>query len=182
MLNSDVMNQLLLKHRLTDTGTAEQTDLAALRIRAEKINDLDTRLQDFGRTALLRKARRLPVNRPLLRRLHIAQTINRLTQDIEHPSQDFITDRNLDRRTRIDTFHTAHQTIGRTHRNAPDNIVADMLRNLGNHLPIRLHNVNLIQNRRQMIRMEADIYHRSNDLNNFASICHMHFPLSLYGI
>src|ERR1700756_3924631 len=37
----DVVDQLLDQHGLADAGAAEQADLAALRIRGKKIDDLD---------------------------------------------------------------------------------------------------------------------------------------------
>ena len=42
-----VTDQLLNQNGLTNTGTAEQTNLSTLLVRAEKINDLDTCLQQL---------------------------------------------------------------------------------------------------------------------------------------
>ena len=44
MLCGNVADQFLNQHRLSYTGTAEQADLTALLIGAEKVNHLDTGL------------------------------------------------------------------------------------------------------------------------------------------
>ena len=43
----DVVDQLLDKHGLTDTGAAEQTNLTALGHRADQVDDLDAGFQNF---------------------------------------------------------------------------------------------------------------------------------------
>ena len=67
MLGGDVVNQLLNKYGLADTGAAEQTNLAALGIRREQVDDLDAGLENLGRRVLLCKIRRRTVDGPLFR-------------------------------------------------------------------------------------------------------------------
>ena len=53
MLSCDVLNQLLNKDCLTNTGTTEQTDLTTFRIRCKKVDNLDTCFQNlYGRLLL----------------------------------------------------------------------------------------------------------------------------------
>ena len=47
------MDQFLDQHGLADACTAEQTDLAALCIGGQQVDDLDAGLQDLGRGLLL---------------------------------------------------------------------------------------------------------------------------------
>ena len=47
VLGGNVIDQLLDQDGLADTGTAEQTDLAALCVGADQVNDLDAGLQDL---------------------------------------------------------------------------------------------------------------------------------------
>ena len=48
MLRCDVTDKLKDKYRLTYTGTSEQTDLTASAERYEKVNNLDTCLEDLS--------------------------------------------------------------------------------------------------------------------------------------
>ena len=56
VLGCDVTDKLLDKHRLTYAGTAEESDLTTLLIRAEKVNDLDTGLKKLCLRGLLRSS------------------------------------------------------------------------------------------------------------------------------
>ena len=53
----DVVDQLLDQHGLADAGAAEQADLAALRIGAQQVDDLDARRQDFRHRLLIDEGR-----------------------------------------------------------------------------------------------------------------------------
>jgi hypothetical protein len=44
----DVVDELLDEHGLADTSTAEETNLATTGVRSQKIDNLDTSLQNFG--------------------------------------------------------------------------------------------------------------------------------------
>ena len=55
MLCSDVSYQLLNKHCLTDSGASEETDLTTLCIRSQKVDDLDSCLEDLYDRALVLK-------------------------------------------------------------------------------------------------------------------------------
>ena len=45
MLLCDIIDKLHNKHGLTNAGTAEKTDLTALGIGADKVDDLDARFE-----------------------------------------------------------------------------------------------------------------------------------------
>ena len=72
----DVVDQFLNQHGLADAGAAEQADLATLRIRSKKIDDLDAGDEDFslgrlvgiGRRFLVDGALAFELDRDLLRR------------------------------------------------------------------------------------------------------------------
>ena len=53
MLSCDVLNQLLNKNCLTNTGTTEQTDLTTFGIWGKKVDNLDTCFQDLYSRFLL---------------------------------------------------------------------------------------------------------------------------------
>ena len=57
VLGSDITDQFLDQYGLAYSGTAEQTDLTTLLIRAEQVNDLDTGLQQLCVRRLLCEGR-----------------------------------------------------------------------------------------------------------------------------
>ena len=57
MGRGNVVDKLLNQNGLADTGTAEQTDLAALGVGADQVNDLDAGLEDLSGRLLLIKGR-----------------------------------------------------------------------------------------------------------------------------
>ena len=78
MLRCNVGDQLLDQHRLSDTGTAKQTNLTALGVGCQKINDFDAGLQHLRHRALVLKRRRIPVDHPFLFSFQAFTSINGL--------------------------------------------------------------------------------------------------------
>ena len=64
MCSCYIVDQLHDKNCLTYTGTAEQTDLTTLCIRADQVNDLDTCFQDLCCRCLLFVRRSRTMDRP----------------------------------------------------------------------------------------------------------------------
>ena len=65
MLHGHIMDQLLDQHSFAHASTAEQADLAALRIGLQQIDHLDAGFQHLGHGLLLGKAGGLAVDLPL---------------------------------------------------------------------------------------------------------------------
>src|ERR1700735_1874316 len=63
MLLGDVVDELQNRDGLADAGAAEQADLSAARERANKIQDLDAGLEDFGLGSLVGERRRVAMYR-----------------------------------------------------------------------------------------------------------------------
>ena len=97
LFGGDVMHQFLNQDSLSDTGTSEETDLAALDVRAKQIDDLDSGFEDLGFGGLILEFRRIVVDGMGLFGLEFTLFINRLSENVEHSSKDFLADRNLDR-------------------------------------------------------------------------------------
>ena len=55
MLCGDVSDQLLDQYRFTYSGTSEQTDLTALRVWSQKVNNFDSCLKDLNDRTLVLK-------------------------------------------------------------------------------------------------------------------------------
>ena len=85
MLQGDVVDQLHDDDGLADTGAAEQTDLSALQVRLEQVDDLDARFEHLELGRLLLKRRCRTVNRPALLGLDgpIGKS-DRLAEHVEH--------------------------------------------------------------------------------------------------
>src|SRR5439155_12444931 len=66
VLQRDVVNQLHDDDGLADAGAAEESNLAALQVRLEQVDDLDAGLEHLHLSRLLLERRRVPVDRPAL--------------------------------------------------------------------------------------------------------------------
>mgnify|MGYP003105275578 CR=1 FL=1 len=61
--DGNVVDHLHDKNRLSDSGSAEKTDLSALCVRGKKVNDLYPRLKYVAHRSLVAERRRLAVYR-----------------------------------------------------------------------------------------------------------------------
>ena len=131
----NIGDQLLNQNGLAYSRAAEQPNLAALLIRAEQINHLDSGFQNFRARGLLQKFRRPSVNRSpggCGRRRH---SINRLSQNIEHSSKRFVSYRHRNRTSGSFCSHAPPQAVRGSHRNTSYGIVSQMLRHFDGQLP-----------------------------------------------
>ena len=131
VLGRDIVDELLNEHRLADASAAEQTDLAALRIGFQKVNDLDPGFQQLRRRALVGKGRGLAVNFPL-RRIVRQRTlaVDRLAQYIEHPAKRRLADRNLNAgASRLDR-HAARKLLARAQQHTAHACRGELLHDL----------------------------------------------------
>ena len=147
----DVVDQLHDENRLADAGAAEEADLAALRVRREKVDDFNAgdenlrfrRLILEGRRRLMDGARRLSLDRTCF--------VDRLTDDVHDAPERLITDRNRDRRARIDDLLAADEAFGRVHCDRADGVLAQVLRDLENEAVAMVRRLECVQNFRQLI-------------------------------
>ena len=120
MFGRNVVDELLNEHRLADACAAEQTDLAALGVRLQEINDLDAGLQQLGRRALVGKGRSLAVDLPLRRLVRQrALAVDRLAEDVEHPAKRRFADRHTDAAAGRFDRHAARELLARAQQHAP---------------------------------------------------------------
>src|SRR4029450_610730 len=78
VVTRDVVDQLEDHDRLADARTAEESGLAALRVRLEQVDHLDPGLEHLDLGRLVFVARRIPVDRPTLLRVDGAESVDRL--------------------------------------------------------------------------------------------------------
>ncbi len=112
MLHGNVMNKLLNKYCLTNSGTTKQTNLTTLCIRLKKVNNLNTCLKNFYRNILLFEFWSRSVYVPsFLRFRNGFTTVNRITKNIKHTSDSSISNWNTDTSTSRCNFHVSGQSI-----------------------------------------------------------------------
>src|SRR5262249_23100732 len=101
MNGGNTSNQLGQDDGLAQTGTAEETNLAAADEGRQQVDDLDAGLELFRLGRKLFERRGLAVDRPPLGSFDIATAIDGIAQKIENAAQGPFADRNADRRPRI---------------------------------------------------------------------------------
>ena len=162
----NVVNELLNQNGFADAGTAEQTDLTALCVGADQVNNLDTGFQDLGSGLLFLIRGGRAVDGPTLLSLHIRLIVDGLTQQIEYAAQAFIANRNGNGSTGVGYFRTALQAVRGGHGNTADHIVTDMLGDLRDNGLVPVGNFDSVQQTGQLILFEANIQNRTHDLDH----------------
>ena len=129
------LDHLLDEDRLSDAGTAEQADLAALDVGGEQVDDLDPRLEHPRLGLELVEGRRLAVDRPALldlkgsspsRLRHSPNTLNTWPL-VTSPTGTTMG-------PRVGDDGAAHEPVGRLHGDASDDVVSEVLGDLQRHL------------------------------------------------
>ncbi len=126
----DVVDQLLHGHGLAHAGAAEQSDLAALGVGAEQVDDLDAGDQDFGRARLFREGRGFAVDRGDVFVADGAGFVDRFADHVHDAAERGGADRNADGPAGVNHFLAAHQAFGRVHGDGAHGIFAQMLGDL----------------------------------------------------
>jgi len=176
MFSGYVTDQLHDKYGFANPGAAEKPYLAALGIRGYKIDDLYTGFKNFGSRLLLDKVRSVAVNGRVLFGAERPFVVDGFACNVEHPSQDFIAHRNLNRVSCVAYFHTAGKPFRCFHGNAADTVIPYVLQNLQDNLPapgIYLQGVKNSRNRfRAASRAETHVHDWTYNLNDGSYICH----------
>ena len=182
VLLGDVVDQLLDQHGLTHTGSTEKTDLSALQIRLQKVDDLDAGVKHLLRGLQVLEFRRLPMNRQGVVLAQVSQSVDRVPDNIHHTAPDLSAGRHRDRSVRVDRLHPSPQTVGGVHRHASDRVLADVLLHLDDQGLPALASVHIQRimdaGKLRLIRLhiEMDIHHRPDDLRNVPYVlifCHL---------
>ena len=112
VLLGNVVDQLHDQDGFTNARTAEQTDLAALGIRSDQVDDLDSCLENLRGTFLLVIFRGLSVNFPALSTLDGLSVVDGLAEKVENTSEGLGTYGHRDALARINCLHAARHTVG----------------------------------------------------------------------
>ncbi len=130
MLLGEVVDQLLDQDGLADAGTAEEADLAALRVGREQVDDLDAGLEHLGRRREVLDRRSGTVDRPALLVADRAGEVDRVAEHVEDAAERRAPDGDRDRAAGVEHLGAAGEAVGRVHRHRADAVVAEVLLHL----------------------------------------------------
>ena len=171
MLGRDIVDELLNEHRLADASAAEQTDLAALRIRLQKVNDLDAGFQQFRHRALVGKGRGLAVNFPLrcvVRQRALA--VDGFAQYVEHPAKRRLADRHLNAGTGHLDRHAARKLLACPQQHAAHARRGELLHDLHHaHLAV-YRDVQRLSDGGQLPLFKAAVHDRTGNGQDIACV------------
>ena len=124
----DVMDKLHDDDGLADARTAECADFTALQKRADEVDGLDARFEDFGARALFEKARGVSVDWQLFAACgDSAALVYGVARYVEDSSECGRADGHFYRGAGVFDAVAAAQTFGRCHRNGSDYASAELL-------------------------------------------------------
>ena len=127
MLLGDIVNQLFNKHRLSDTGTTEQSDLTTFKVRLQKVDNLDTCVKNFLRCSQVFKLRRFAVDGESSFFVEGLHAVNGIAHHIHHTSFYLVAHRHCDSLSRRYYFHTTLQPVGAIHCHGTYCVFTDVL-------------------------------------------------------
>lgn len=183
----NIVNELLNKHGLADTGTTEKTNLSTSSVGGEEVDDLDTSLENLSLGRLVDELGSVGVDRGLPYTLDGATLVNGLTNNVHDttakpsvwsPSvckafylpEGRRTDGDLDGSTSVKNLLASDKTIGTVHGNASDSVLTQVLSNLknksatlGSGLTLTKLNVEGVKDRGEVVRVEVDVNDGTND-------------------
>ena len=171
VLGGDVADELLHEHRLAHAGSAEESDLAALRKRAEKVDDLEPCLENPGRRLLVHERRGRAVDGIPVVGLDVALVVDRLAQEIHDAPKRAAADRKLDRVARVPDLHSADEAVRRRQGNRPHHLVAQVEGDLGRHVDVPCLVLDLQRgiNGRQFV-FKLHVHHRPDHLRDLSRV------------
>ena len=130
VLLGDVVDQFLDEHGLAHAGAAEQTDLAALEVGLQQVDDLDAGEEDFLRGGQFFELGRFAVDGERAFPVEFVHAVDGAADHVHHPAADLGTDRHRDGTACGTDLHAAAKTVGRVHRHGAYRVLTDMLLHL----------------------------------------------------
>jgi hypothetical protein len=150
VVHSDVIDKLHDNHRLTYTGTTEETDFASLSVRGQQVDHLDTSDKDLLGLTLLSEDRGRLVDRSEGLGLDWTLLIDGLTDNVKDTAERGGAYGNHDRVSSVLAFLSADKTFSGFHGNGTNSVLTEMLCDLKNEAALTLGYIHFksIKNRR----------------------------------
>ncbi len=170
----DVVDQFHHVHGLADAGAAEQSDLAPLGERADQVDNLDTRGQQFHRRRQLIELGRFGMDRALFVADNRAGFVDRAAEHIHDATQGAGANGHGDGGAGALHLHAAAQAVGRAHGNGADNAVTELLLDLEGQAFFGHATTGLVEDEgvvdfRHAFAGELDVHHGTNALNDVSA-------------
>ena len=172
----DVVDQFHDENCFTNTRTAEQTNLTTLRVRREKVDNLNACHEDFRFSCLIFELWCLAVDRTTCVRFNWALLVNWFTSYVHDATQCSGTNWHGDWSVSVSHSLTAHQTFCRVHSDGTYGVFTKVLRYFKNKVLAIVVCCQRVQNRWQ-IAIELNVHNGADHLSDFA-ICFCHFRFS----
>jgi len=166
MGGGDVVDQLLNEHGLAHACAAEQTDLAALGVGADQVDDLDAGFQNFGSGLLLIISGGGAMDGPTLLGVQLFAAVDGLAQQIEHPAQALLTHRHADGCAGVGGFGPTLEAVGGAHGDAADHIVANVLGDFGHDGAAVMGNFDGAEQLGKIPVRKSNVQDRADDLRH----------------
>ncbi len=174
-------DHLLDQDCLADSRTSEESDLSALQIGADEVEDFDPGLEDLLLRSDVLERRRLTMNRPARLAKHLVGCVECVAPDVEEMAQSLVAHRHRDRFTEVANLGPPHETVGRGKRNRPHLVATEVLCGLGLDrllvAPDRDVDLEGEEQLRQAIGRELDVDHRPRHLHDASERVSLRFRL-----
>ena len=173
MLRGDIADQFLDEHSLSHARSAEKSDLTTLCIRRQKVNDLDSGLQNLHNRALILKCRRLPVDDPFLSIIDRLAVVNSLAEHVKQSAKRPLSHRHLDACSGSSNLHILVKSLAGGEHQTAHLIVPKMLGDLHDALFAVVVHFQRILDKREVSVFKYYVNDRSHDLYD-SSFIHDH--------
>ena len=125
----DVVDHFHEDNGLAHAGAAEEAHLAALGEGHEQVDDLDAGLEELDFGVLLGEFRGRTVDGVVLFGVDRAEVVHGTAEDVHDAADGGLADGNHDGMSRCNSIHAANESVRRSHGDAADRIVTEMLCN-----------------------------------------------------
>ncbi len=134
MLHRDIVNQLHNDNGLSDAGSAEEANLAALQIGLDEVHHLNSGLEHIQRGGLILEGRRRAMNLVVRIGRDGAQLIHGLAKDVHDAAKRGPAHRDGNSHAQVIRFHAANHSFDGLHGHRADASFAEVLLHLRCHV------------------------------------------------
>ena len=172
MLGRDGRDEFLNQDGFADTCTAEKSDLAALCIRGQKVDDLDARFENFRRGALFGECGRFAVDAVEFPR-HLAFAVYGFAERIHDAPDDLLADGHHDARSRRFNLQSARKPFRGLQRDTAAHAAGTVRKHFDVYLSVPVQNVQKLVLIGKVI-VELDVHDRTDNLYDCSDILFFH--------
>lgn len=161
----NVVDKLLDKHSLTDTGTTEETNLTTTGVRGEEVDDLDTGLENLSLGGLVNERGGLDVDGGNLGALDGSTLVHGLADDVHDTTESTGADGDLDGETGVKDLLATNETFGTLHGDGTDGVLTKVLGDLENETTTTKNILDLegVKDSGELLGVELNIDDGTND-------------------